>query len=208
MKKLFVFIATFISSVSFSQDFVTDYYNEIASHSEYAIDGITSFTPKKWKTDVKIFVKGVRDSVTYSELIKVIAELNDLIDSIEIKITENESEANLIAFFGWFIDYDKIEPNAERFTSSNYGLACVYAGNDNDWYKGSFYVDIVRCNWFPAEESSLLKKHIVREELTQSLGLLNDSMKYPDSIFYQKWSLINEYSELDKKIIKMHYAIN
>lgn len=205
MKKLIVFIATFISSVSFSQDLVTNYYNEIASHSEYAIDGVTSFTPKKWKTDVKIFIKGVQDSVTYSELIKVISELNDLIDSIEIKITNSESEANLIAFFGWFLDYDKFEPNAERFTASNYGLACVYMG-DSSILRGSFYVDIVRCNWFPSEQSDSLKKHIVREELTQSLGLLNDSMKYTDSIFYQKWSLINEYSELDKKIIKMHYS--
>ena len=162
MKKLTV-LFSLISSISFSQDLVTNYYNEIAAHSEYAIDGITSFTPKKWKTDVKIFVKG-EDSVTYSELIKVVAELNELVISIEIKIVDSESEANLIAFFGWGIDYDKFEPNAEPFTGPNWGLACIYPGTDNDWLRGSFYVDIVRCNDHPIDNAIKLKKHIFRKK--------------------------------------------
>jgi hypothetical protein len=50
-----------------------------------------------------------------------------------------------------------------------------------------------------------MKKHILREELTQSIGLLNDSMKYPNSIFYQGWTFPTEYTELDKEVIKRHY---
>ena len=70
---------------------------------------------------------------------------------------------------------------------------------------GSFYVDVVRCNWFPTNEAIVFKKNLLREELTQSLGLFNDSMKYPDSIFYQVWSETTEYSELDKEVIRRHY---
>jgi hypothetical protein len=46
---------------------------------------------------------------------------------------------------------------------------------------------------------------LLREELTQSLGLGNDSNKYPDSIFYQDWSTVTSYSKLDIEIIKQHY---
>ena len=49
------------------------------------------------------------------------------------------------------------------------------------------------------------KKHLLREELTQSLGFFNDSWLYPESIFYQGWTDVTEYSEMDKEIIKMLY---
>ncbi|MFY7945329.1 MAG: DUF2927 domain-containing protein [Crocinitomicaceae bacterium] len=205
MIRLTIFFSI-ITFLSFSQNVVSDYYNEIAAHSEYAADGITSFNPSTWKTDVKIFVKGKKDSVAYLELIKVINELNELINTIEIKIVDKEAEANIIAFFGWFMDYDKIDPHVAPYTGENYGLAAIYPGENNDWIRGSFYVDVVRSEWLQEDQINLVKRHIVREELTQSLGLMNDSMKYPDSIFYQGWSLTTEYSDLDKQIIKMHYS--
>ena len=49
------------------------------------------------------------------------------------------------------------------------------------------------------------RSHLIREELTQAFGLPADSDKYPDSIFYQQWTDITEYSSLDKKLIKMLY---
>ena len=204
MEKL-AFIFVFVSNITLSQN-VLDYYKEIACKAEYTVNNDTSsFHPRRWKKDIKIFVKGTPDSIICSELYKVVSELNDIIESVEIKITDNESEANLIAFFGWFLDYDKLEPFAEPFTGANHGLACIYPSLNNELINGSFYVDVVRCNWFPIEQATVLKKHLVREELTQSLGLMNDSMKYPDSIFYQGFSYPTEFSQLDIAIIKMHY---
>ena len=190
----------------FSQDTISDYYKEIACKSEYSANKDTSsYEPKRWKKDVKIFVKGFPDSVVCSELDKVVSELNELIETIEIRIVDFESEANLIAYFGWGLDYDKFEPIAEPYTGTNWGLACIYTGNNDDWNHGSFYVDVVRCNDHPIENATKLKKHILREELTQSLGLLNDSIKYPESIFYNGWSMTTEFTELDKEVIRRHY---
>jgi len=186
-----------------AQDSITEYYNEISSKSEF--NPIKLADPIKWKKDVVIYVKGIPDSVICSELEKLVLELNDLIENIEIKITDNESEANLIAFMGWFIDYDNFEPKAKPYTANNYGLFCLHHGEDNNCDYGSFYLDIVRCNWFPADQATIFKKHLLREELTQSLGLINDSIRYSDSIFYQEWSLVTEFSELDKEIIRRHY---
>jgi hypothetical protein len=38
------------------------------------------------------------------------------------------------------------------------------------------------------------------KELTQSLGLLNDSWKYPKSIFYQGWTTTTSFSKMGKEV--------
>ena len=53
--------------------------------------------------------------------------------------------------------------------------------------------------------SLLQQKHLLREELTQSLGFSNDSYKYENSIFQQRWTEVTEFSQIDKEIIKLHY---
>ena len=60
------------------------------------------------------------------------------------------------------------------------------------------YVDIYRAN-------DQEQKHLLREELTQSLGLFNDSYKYPESIFYQDWTTTTEYAQIDRELIDMLY---
>lgn len=49
------------------------------------------------------------------------------------------------------------------------------------------------------------RNHLLREELTQTLGLMADSNKYPNSIFYQGWTDINDYAEIDRDLIRMLY---
>jgi hypothetical protein len=61
------------------------------------------------------------------------------------------------------------------------------------------YVDIYRC------ESLDGQKHLLREELTQSLGLFNDSYKYENSIFQQRWTETTEYAPIDRVLIDMLY---
>ena len=61
------------------------------------------------------------------------------------------------------------------------------------------YVDIERTSTNDGQ------KHLLREELTQSLGLCNDSYDYPESIFYQGWTETTEYAEIDKELIQMLY---
>lgn len=48
--------------------------------------------------------------------------------------------------------------------------------------------------------------HCIREEITQSLGPMKDSDTYPDSMFYQPWSLTNRFSDMDKAVIRMLYS--
>ena len=60
------------------------------------------------------------------------------------------------------------------------------------------YVDTNRAN--SAEE-----KHLLREELTQSLGLARDSQRYDNSIFQKDWTTTNEYADIDRDVIRLLY---
>lgn len=61
------------------------------------------------------------------------------------------------------------------------------------------YVDTNR----PAQRSQL---HLLREELTQALGMAKDSDLYPNSIFNSNYSVdVTMYSDLDKAVIQMLY---
>jgi hypothetical protein len=48
-------------------------------------------------------------------------------------------------------------------------------------------------------------KHVLREELTQAMGLLNDSWKYPESMFYDGVSEPTEYAPIDRELIDILY---
>jgi hypothetical protein len=203
MKTILFILSLFFVSFVYSQttNDTISYYKEITNSTEFTNKQNDS---QKWRSDVKIYIDGICDSVAEQEVYKVVNELNELIDSIEITVVNNKDESNLIAFFGFCTDYDKFEPYAIPYSGNNYGLFVVYPKN-NEITKGSFYVDVVRCEWLDTALIEKTKKHLVREELTQSLGLYNDSMKYPNSIFYQGFTYTTEYCDLDKKIIKIHY---
>ena len=203
MKAIFFISSFLIVGFIYSQTIndTISYYNEITKSTEFTNK---PNEPQKWKSDVKIYIDGIYDSVAEAEVYNVIEELNELISTINIAVVNNKNEANLIAFFGFCSDYDKFEPKAIPYSGNNYGLFVVNSKN-NEIFKGSFYVDVVRCGWLDTTLTDKTKKHLVREELTQSLGLYNDSMKYPNSIFYQGFTFTTEYSDLDKKIIRIHY---
>ncbi|NJL11596.1 MAG: DUF2927 domain-containing protein [Microscillaceae bacterium] len=58
-----------------------------------------------------------------------------------------------------------------------------------------------------AQTSSLnaLQAHLLREELTQALGLVNDSWHCPQSIFYQGWTHTQSWAAIDRWLIRSLY---
>lgn len=56
-----------------------------------------------------------------------------------------------------------------------------------------------------SDRPAQVRAHLIREELTQMLGLLQDSFRYPESIFYQGFSTVTEYLPVDRAIIELLY---
>jgi hypothetical protein len=170
------------------------YFNSVATKSEFSSG---KFQPHRWRKDMKIYVKGDKPDYLMSELNKIVGELNDIINTINIKIVNSESESNFVIFFGGQSGYNELCSTSIGLTEHNYGLFVVDGGVSIGG--GSMYVDTERSSTTSA------KKHLLREELTQSLGLFNDTYDYPNSIFYQGWTETNQYAPIDIELISMLY---
>lgn len=166
-----------------------DYFLEIALGSEY---GVSDPTIKKRIGDVRIKILGSPTREDLITLNQVIDELNNIIFSINIEI--DSDNYNLQIYFVPEPEFRKYEPN---YIPVNYGFFWNSWNNDIIEYSK---ILISTVNITQKERS-----HLIREELTQSLGLMKDSEKYPDSIFYQAWTDTTAYSELDQVVIEMLY---
>jgi len=174
---------------SHSQE-VINYFKQVTMGREF--DSQKNYI-KRWNTDVKIYVKGETNSELNSELNRIVSDLNDIIETINFKVVSDPSQANMVVFFGSYTTFHNLNPDISlNVLEGNWGL--FSAGTNN----AVLYVDTHRAN---TQE----QKHLLREELTQSLGLFNDTYDYPNSIFYQGWTTTTEYSNIDRELIDMLY---
>ena len=170
-----------------------NYFHEIAKKSEYHGDKNIA----RWKSDMKIYVMGQKPDYLMVELDRIVYELNELINPIEIEIVDSEEGSNFVIVMDSKEVYNDFDPYSREYTDHNWGMFITSGGEELT--SGSMYVDVVRCK---SEEG---QKHLLREELTQSLGLGNDSYDFPESIFYQKWTTTTEYAPIDRELIQMLY---
>jgi hypothetical protein len=167
------------------------YFNEIVMNTEFNGSRKTAYT---WKTDMKIYVDGEKQDYLVDELNRIVSELNDIINPIEIKIVSSPSQANYVVYFGSRTNFkNKYSLSDPQRLENNWGYFEVYTSS------GLMYVDLFR------NDDKESHKHLLREELTQSLGLFNDSYEYPESIFYQGWTTTTEYAPIDRELIDMLY---
>lgn len=175
---------------------VIEYFKEVALGFEF---GNASKITRKWESELKIFVDGEPNSELLDELDDILLEINELAkNGFQIVIVEEPSISNFYIFFGTGTDYAQLYPSQSGLVGSNWGLFSLYWNSDNQFTTGHMYVDIVRADMNE-------QKHLLREELTQSLGLARDSQKYTESIFQSSWTITNEYAEIDKDLIRLLY---
>jgi hypothetical protein len=200
MKTIFIAFTFFIIGCSFQNDSHNftqeeiEYFAEIALGAEFGDE-----TPviKKWTDDIRIKINGAPTEEDLQTINNIVDDLNELISGIKIKII-NKNE-NLSITFSPESDFTSIDPN---YVPTNYGFFWALWHDDNFViYDASILISSIDIT---QEERS----HLIREELTQSLGLMNDSNKFEYSIFYQDWTNIAEFSEIDRAVIKLLYLNN
>ncbi|WP_299125365.1 DUF2927 domain-containing protein [uncultured Tenacibaculum sp.] len=178
---------------------VIEYFKEVALGFEF---GNASKITRKWNSDINIFIGGEKNNELINELEKIITEINELAtDGFKINIVNNSSLSNYYIFFGSGKDYAQLYPGQVDLVDSNWGLFSIFWNSQNQLMLGHMYVDIYRANLVE-------QKHLLREELTQSLGLARDSKKYPESIFQSEWTTTNKYSLIDSDLIRLLYHPN
>lgn len=175
-----------------------NYFNEITLKNE--LNSKIRQSPVKFKRNVKIFVYGTYEPYMLDEVKRVVDDLNDIIDPINLSIVNNRSESNVVMYFG---DY-------ETFISENPDLIDVDEIKNSEGFfhvksKGNEIKSSRILINLPNQDSENDVKDVLREEITQSLGFFADSWRYPNSCFYQGSNEVLEYSDIDIKLIKMLY---
>ena len=167
-----------------------DYLSEVGFGAEY---GSSSSVLHKWTEDVNLRILGSPTAADIATLTQVVAELNGLIGGI--KLTLNGGPADLEVHFAPESRFESIEPH---YIPVNYGFFRVWWDHEGAIYRGRI---LVASEGITQPERS----HLIREEVTQSLGLFRDSWNYPDSIFYQGWIATGEYAIIDRPTIRLLY---
>ena len=208
MKYLYFFILIiFLSSCDTDEDIIApkldeydleviSYFKEIALGFEF---GSSSQITRKWCSDLKVFIGGETNSILLEELDNIISEISSLAtDNFNMEIVSDSSLSNYYLYFGKGEDYANLFPSQSSYVNSNWGLFSIWWNSVNCLNRGHMYVDIYR-----ADDKG--QKHLLREELTQSLGLAKDSNKYQNSIFQSSWTTTTSFSQIDKDLIRLLY---
>jgi hypothetical protein len=210
MKKVAIlFLALTISTLSFAQSIpdsiVDSYFNEIARYDEYthSLKPITKYT-----SSVNVYIRQTYtvEKEYLKEIKKVFKELTKLCPSLIINYVDREEDANFIIIFGSFDYLYEIYPKCMKF-GPNYYAGGIIEYNKSINNISSIVKTVTVFNFNKGNSTYTIENyfHFIREEITQGLGLINDSWKYPESIFYQDYSKTISFSELDKEIIKKLY---
>lgn len=168
-----------------------DYFMDIALGAEF---GDIVPVIKKWEDDVRIKIKGIPTEEDVLSVQAVVNDLNQLVETIDIKIVERNE--NITITFSPESEFADIDPN---YVPTNYGFFWAL------WHDDNYVIYDASILIASAIITQSERSHLIREELTQSLGLMNDSEKYENSVFYQKWTDVNSFSDIDKAVIGLLY---
>jgi hypothetical protein len=168
-----------------------DYLSEAGFGVEY---GSSAPLLHRWADDVRIKVYGAPTDADINALNQIVAELNQLVSRVTLSITEGESEIEM--YFAPESRFAVIEP---QYIPVNLGFFRVWWNRQGAIYQARI---LIASEGVTQQE----RAHLIREELTQSLGLFRDSWRYPESIFYQGWTATNEYAPIDRTAISLLYS--
>ncbi len=178
-----------------------EYFKEVALKSEI---GENVNKTIKWPGPMFLYV--IKDR-NYEKQMKAIHEtihkINNLsTDGFKIVLTEDKTKTNAILYLLNKRKVDKLD--SYFFDGIDYDFAGLSEARHNRKHNitsAKIFVDV--------EEPLEIQKSIILEEITQSIGLMNDSEKYSNSIFFEHQmnqdSIILEYLPIDKDIIKLLY---
>lgn len=165
------------------------YFSEIAFGNEWDDEEVPI---RKWQTDPRIQVFGNPTPQDLEALQQVVEDINSIQSSITLTIVEEKPDIKL-----YFVPLQDFSLYVLNPTPNNWGLF-YYWWNNYEITRATILISTDK-------PTQIEREHLIREELTQSLGLVRDSHQYPDSIFYRDWTTTTTFAPIDKQLLKMLY---
>lgn len=123
----------------------------------------------------------------------MIAEINSLVESVQVTRASWRDNVQI-----YFVPESRFSWYESNYVPTNYGFFWTWWRDSGEIYRARLLISTDRI-------TQTERSHLIREELTQALGLMNDSATHPESVFYQNWSSTNKYAPIDRALIKMLY---
>jgi hypothetical protein len=166
------------------------YFAEIAFGAEFG--GAATPLLHRWDQNPAVRVHGTPTSADDALITQVIDEINSLTHGVRLQRTDGAGDIDVYVVPQ--ADFQRYEPNA------------VPGSRGFVWISWDATQRIVEASVLVASDISQdLRAHVIREELTQSLGLLRDSHRYRESIFYAAASVVQSFAPIDRAIIEKLY---
>jgi hypothetical protein len=154
MKQVITLLFLLVGFLGLSQDTtVVSYFNEITMGTEYS----SHKEILKFKKDVYVIIQGNCNQELKDETIKILKELNELIDPIDFYLTDDITKANVRLYFGGPDDYVKINPMSQNYIETSWGLFFIFP-KYGEIDMSLVFVDVER-SW-----NNTQRKHVLREE--------------------------------------------
>lgn len=153
---------------------------------------------KKWEVNIRLYTFFEKYNISLNnEINNIINDINNLSDTIKIYRTTNIKDSNVKVFLSSRDTFKKhISRENWKYLNDNYGFGRIFYNNNFIISQALVYVDIYKTNNLDCQ------KHLLREEITQILGMPND-INLKKSIFNKDWECITQYSKFDTMIIKL-----
>jgi len=166
-----------------------DYYAEIGFGAEY---GSASRVVRRWADGPRVRINGAPTADDRITLEGVVAEIDRLTTTVDMSIVDTLPSVEV--HFAPQASFSDILPS---YVPGNVGFFTVW------WDASQALVQAVVLVATGIDQTA--RNHIIREEVTQILGLMRDSYRYPESIFQQEWTLVDRYAPIDEDLIEMLY---
>ncbi len=167
-----------------------DYFAEIAFQSEHQ-----ALEPRirKWTDDISVRIEGNPTSEDLLALKQTLEEINSLQSAIHMEI--GYFETDLIIYFQPESTFKSINANYQGYNLGYFRVRWI----EDEIYAAQVFIDTQTTN--QQDRNGLIK-----EEIVQSLGLMNTSDRYKDSIFNDEQDhYVSKLSNLDRMLVRMLY---
>ncbi len=183
---------------NYTNDEVLSYFMSVAYQSEY---GTARDHNVRWTVPLKYTVHGNPQEGDL-DTVKALAEkLNKIEGFPGISEAESADETNMDIYFVSMYDFPKYVYSA---VGNFWGYANIWWGYDDDGRFGAITDSVVLI----ADEipTRLERDSIIYEECLQSLGLLQDTYDYYESVFYQENNDQGEPAPIDWALVEILYS--
>jgi hypothetical protein len=171
------------------------YFSEIALKSEYggqSFEGIV----RRWEQPLIVEIRGHPTAGDLATLNAHLDLLRQTTGSLDISVTQQTGTGNFVVYF---VPLDDLREDIPGYVEGNWGFVNISWDDHARIQQAAVGIATDVTN-------QKQRNHLILEEVTQGLGLLNDSPLYQDSIFQIEWTETQKLSDLDLWVVAMLYS--